>query len=373
MDELLGKYKGCMLGGAVGDALGYPVEFMKADEIMEEYGQDGIREHKLYQGTALVSDDTQMSLFTVCGLLKGYTRFCLRGIMGDWASYVHLAYRDWMATQFENYGYPVKAGASWILNVPELYSCRAPGNTCLNALETNKCGRIYSPLNNSKGCGGVMRVAPVGLYLTKHLKEIKAIDQVGVEVAAITHGHPLGYVPAAAFVHIIARIVTTEDSLEKIVAEAIEVVCEMYQDKEGIEIFRGLMEQAVELSHGDKRDAEAVSALGEGWTAEEALAIAVYCSLKHSDDFAAAVCAAVNHSGDSDSTGAITGNILGAYLGVESIPDTYLEHLEMRELIEELAEDLYEDCKMTEYGDYQDQIWVDKYIYGSYIGQYGGA
>ena len=120
---------------------------------------------------------------------------------------------------------------------------------------------------------------------------------------------------------------------------------------------------AVALARQDVDDRDAIRRLGEGWVGEEALAIAVYCALKHSDSFEDAIIASVNHSGDSDSTGAVTGNILGTALGYRAIPDHYLEKLELRDIIEEVAQDLYEDCKMSEYGDYRDPVWESKYIY----------
>ena len=79
-----------------------------------------------------------------------------------------------------------------------------------------------------------------------------------------------------------------------------------------------------------------------------------------------ALIAAVNHGGDSDSTGAVTGNILGASLGTEGIPQKFVENLELRDVILEVADDLYNDCKMTEYGDYYDPVWVAKYIEMTY-------
>lgn len=106
--------------------------------------------------------------------------------------------------------------------------------------------------------------------------------------------------------------------------------------------------------------------LGQGWVAEETLAIAIYCALKYSNDFDKALIASVNHSGDSDSTGAVTGNILGAYLGLSGIPEKYLKNLELKNVILELADDLFNDCKITEYGSYHDEIWEQKYIYKSY-------
>lgn len=113
-------------------------------------------------------------------------------------------------------------------------------------------------------------------------------------------------------------------------------------------------------------DLDAIREIGQGWVAEETLAIAVYCSIKYQDDFTRAVTASVNHDGDSDSTGAVTGNIMGAYLGIRKIPQKYIEPLELKEVIEEIAVDLYEDCRMSEYGDYNDDKWITKYCTGEY-------
>lgn len=366
MSSLRDKFAGCLLGGAVGDALGYPVEFLKLDDIIEEYGKDGIKEHKLYNGKALISDDTQMTMYTACGLLKGYTRFATRGIMGDWAEYVHRAYLDWWHTQFEVYGKPVELGACWLRNVPELYSCRAPGNTSLSVLENSKCGKTYSPINNSKGCGGVTRVAPVGLYLPRHLKCIEDVDRIGAEVAAITHGNPLGYIPAAALVHIIAKATTSEDSLEEIIKDATSVVGRLYKDKEGADIFELFMNKAVALAHEDVQSVDAIRELGEGWLGLEALSIAVYCALRYENDFEMAIRTAVNHDGDSDSTGAIVGNILGSYHGISVVPEKFLENLELRDVMDILIDDLYEDCPVESNLQLKNEVWQSKYIMGTY-------
>ena len=68
MPATLDKIKGCMYGGAVGDALGFAVEFKRADEIFNTYGKSGITKYKLINNLAYISDDTQMTLFTANGL-----------------------------------------------------------------------------------------------------------------------------------------------------------------------------------------------------------------------------------------------------------------------------------------------------------------
>lgn len=365
-DIVFDKIRGSLFGGAVGDALGYPIEFRSAEEIITIYGKDGIQDYELFHDKAYISDDTQMTLFTANGLLIGVTRFCLRGIMGEWQEYVWLAYKNWFITQNGNKPLEDLYVKAWLFNIKDMHNQRAPGNTCLSVLGGTKHGSVECPVNSSKGCGGVMRVAPVGLYLPKHIKDIKKVDKIGAEVAALTHGHPLGYIPAAAFTHIIARCVFSSSKIEQIIQEAIKTVATIYKQKQYIEEFVTIMEKAVWLSKQNKNDLEAIREIGEGWVAEEALAIAVYCTIKYQDDFVKAVTVSVNHDGDSDSTGAITGNIMGAYLGFQKIPGKYIQPLEVRTVIEEIALDLFEDCKMSEYGEYRDQKWIEKYCLGIY-------
>ena len=190
---------------------------------------------------------------------------------------------------------------------------------------------------------------------------------LGAEAAAITHGHELGYIPAAALVHIIYAIASGKHTnLVSAVAESVHAMQVLFPEAKEMSRFTSLMQQAIELSQKNEDDLTAIHALGRGWVAEETLAIAVYCALKYADDFEKAIITSVNHDGDSDSTGAVTGNILGAYLGVDAIPDYYLKDLELRDIIEEIAEDLHNDCQMYEYGDYEDPIWISKYIHIDY-------
>ena len=332
------KILGCLLGGAAGDALGYAIEFDSEKVIFKEYGKTGIREYELYGGKAIISDDTQMTLFAAEGILLAEDPY-------DYTDYImsnYQANREWLFTQDHTTKVKKKI---WLTDIPELNARRAPGNTCLSALRTGKIYSIYEPANNSKGCGGVMRVAPIGLYYSPEKLPIQQIDLMGAQQAALTHGHPLGYLPAAGLVHIVNKCLYEPDlSLAEIVDDMITVVPEIPEMKEispaYCTVFKELMEKAVKLAAADLPDLEAIHQLGEGWVGEEALAIAVYCALKHADDFDAALIASVNHKGDSDSTGAITGNILGAYLGIDGISDKYKDKLELADVIEKVAERL---------------------------------
>lgn len=349
--ERLDRIRGCLLAGACGDALGYPVEFDTGREIRRRFGEAGVREMEVHNGLAIVSDDTQMTLFTAEGLLNSLRHG------RDASACIYQSYLDWLNTQ----GYMNKQGLyhqeSILLPEQRLHIRRAPGNTCLSALLSGDRGDTEQPINHSKGCGGVMRTAPCGMV--RAMKDVPPEDAYtlqGAAAAAITHGHLMGYVPAAMLADLVHGILAEDgSSLEALVASSLNRVCRLFapevRDAEGCEAddtpgdgafaqllgFRSLMNRAIALAKTDTPPEDAIGQLGEGWVGDEALAIAVYCCLRFPDNMEDCLSAAVTHKGDSDSTGAIAGNILGAWLGAEAIPQRWLDVLEMRELMERMA------------------------------------
>lgn len=324
---------GCLLGGAIGDALGYAVEFLDDDKIFKKYGENGITDYRLQDGTALISDDTQMTLFTAEGLLS-------RADGESTVDSIHKAYLNWYVTQTTK----IPAVKDGLLGIASLYSTRAPGTTCLTALKSGVCGTIENPINNSKGCGGVMRVAPIAVYCYCRGIPCAEADMLAARAAAITHGHELGYIPAAMLVHIIYRLFEGME-LELAVDDAVSSVSEAFRGSEHISRAVSLMKKAKELSRDKDADAlDAIRQLGEGWVAEETLAIAVYCCLKNKDNFEQTIIDAVNHSGDSDSTGAVAGNVMGAYLGAKGLPRKFTAPLELADVIVNMSFRLCDRC-----------------------------
>lgn len=336
MTEKTSKIKGCLIGGAAGDALGYAVEFCGEDTIFQQFGEKGITEYQLHNGRALISDDTQMTMFTAGGIISG--------LGGEELLQHNIAdnYQNWYDTQTTKYT-PLSTKSFLLLNIPELYSRRAPGNTCMSALQTRRYQQdrprsyISDTINNSCGCGGVMRVAPIGFIDDN----IKNVDLLAAEAAAITHSHPLGYIPAAILAHIVNRCIYPSancGSLAEIVADAAYVAEKIFRHDKHLDKQIATLKKAIELSENSAPDLDNIHALGEGWVGDEALNIAVYCALRHKDNFSDAIIAAVNHKGDSDSTGAICGNILGAYLGYDRIEDKWKNNLELKDEMLKLAE-----------------------------------
>lgn len=355
----LDKFRGCLIGGAVGDALGYAVEFQNESAIFAQYGKPGITEYQLHDGLAWISDDTQMTLFTANALLFGKTRRAVRGEQHPYPDYIANSYREWHKTQYSLFRRTNRKYVfSWLMQVPGLYASRAPGMTCTSAIREGCCGTMECPPNNSKGCGGVMRVAPIGLYAPSLEMSALEVDRLGAEAAALTHGHEMGYIPAAMLVHIVQMLAHNDNVTPKqAVKDSMGAMWLLFPQAETLPQFLMLMEKAVTLSESSMDDLDAIHALGAGWVGDEALAIAVYCALKYPNDFDKAMIAAVNHSGDSDSTGAIAGNILGAYLGLSGIPQKYLRNLELVDVLTEIADDLHRGI-----GD--DEAWLTKYLHG---------
>lgn len=367
------RIRGCLIGGAAGDALGYPVEFFSEQTLRDRCGDGGIRQYLLdpVSGTARISDDTQMTLFTANGLLIGDTRMAPRGIGAQPHCYVSRAYQDWLITQRTSApARDTHASVCWLMDIPALYRCRAPGNTCLSAL-TQQQGQpplesyIGQPQNHSKGCGGVMRVAPLGVSRYAAVP-IDALDREGAELATITHGHSLGYMPAAVLTHILHRIVYPEQAqtLLQIVREARDTVRALFAGDKHLDELTARIDLAIRLADNDEPDLANIHRLGEGWVAEETLAIAIYCALRHADDFSAGIISAVNHCGDSDSTGAVTGNILGALLGYDAIDKVWTRDLELRDVILELADDLDRRRECLQDRRNIDRDWTQKYVEG---------
>lgn len=354
------KFRGCIFGGAAGDALGYAVEFSTSERIKQKYGENGISSYELKNGIAEISDDTQMTLFTANALLIRTNRGMVRGIAGSPEDYCWDSYKAWLKTQNEDYPGWKKSVSDpdreypFLIRIPELHARRAPGKTVVTILRNDIKGTVENQINDSKGCGGIMRAAPVGLFFDRD--GIERICTYGAEIAALTHGHPLGYIPAAALVYIINRITYAEENveIENLIYDCIEQMKRLFEDKPYIDDFIDIIKKAVELSKSGFTDEKAISILGEGWVAEETFAIAVYCCLKYPDNFEKAVIASVNHSGDSDSTGSVTGNIMGAMIGYDSIPEKFKTNLELRDVILQIADDL---C--MEFSD--DEKWWAKY------------
>ncbi len=320
---------GCLLGGAVGDALGAGIEFMSWAEIESTFGPEGVRDFTPdYGHEAPITDDTQMTLFTAEGLVEAAATGT-EPVEEVWA-----AYQRWYHTQ----GGDLPEGVDplfGLLAVPELHEDRSPGNTCMSSMAAGVPGTREEPLNDSKGCGGVMRVAPVGLIASSDYEAF----WLGCDTAVLTHGHEDGWTPAGVMASMVYRLVCGGELAMSLVWGLNKV----HEQGGGIQTataVEGAFSMCSRLtSEGVAIGPEHLESLGGAWVGEEALVIAVAAVLAEPDPNEALLLA-VNHGGDSDSTGAIAGNLLGAHYGASALRADWRERVELADVITDMAERL---------------------------------
>ncbi|MEV8098081.1 ADP-ribosylglycohydrolase family protein [Kitasatospora sp. NPDC085879] len=348
------RVRGCLLGGAIGDALGNPIEMKSMVTVEAEYGPTGItglvpdREGVVGR----ITDDTQMTLFTAEGWLQSYRRIMAKGISGAETAIVKDAYLRWLDTQQHAAPPPadgLRHRIGQLRHEQWLYARRAPGRACEYGLQQDHVPDAHAPVDgtqgpvnpDAKGCGSVMRSAPFGFV---GRGATGRGDEWAFEVAArcarITHGHPTAQLASGAFAAMISRLVAG-DPLPEAVRRGMDLLARYPGHQETLAALR----RAVALAEAGPATPLTVESLGGGWTAEEALAIGVYAALARTDHWRhrtpveSAFLLSVNHSGDSDSTGAICGNLLGAHHGDGLLPPEWLSRIEGRAVIAALADD----------------------------------
>ncbi|MEH0109228.1 ADP-ribosylglycohydrolase family protein [Tersicoccus sp. MR15.9] len=335
--------RGSVLAGALGDALGYAVEFDRWAAIADRFGEQGLTDLADVD-KPVISDDTQMTLFTLEALAEAL-RWANEGSAADELACLWLAYLRWYRTQ----GQLLPEAApepppTWLESNPHMRHRRAPGNACLSGLGTGRMGTVERPVNpDSKGCGTVMRSAPFGLVPHVAVEDMVHLAARG---SALTHGHPTAAASAGALAGIVARIVRGS-TLDDAVAQTVDALS---RAGEGAAETHTALRTAVEAAAADRADRSPgavvpvdpprlTARFGEGWVAEEALAIAVYCALVDADEDPAThlrrtLVRAANHDGDSDSTAAIAGNIVGALHGTAALDPAWVAALVERDVVE---------------------------------------
>lgn len=341
------RYLGCMIGAAIGDSMGYTMEVPMDEEVWSNYSENGIKEpyYNPQFGKSLVSDDTQMALFTMDGLEWAYIRCTSRGIGSYESSGVWQSYARWYYTQtgivlddhimHKHEHEPValsSIGIKTALEYDEFYSNRNPSEETLMALETKQMGTLEMPITSFKDSSCLTRVAPVGFFL--HDKPSEAFE-VAARLAAITHGHPSGYLSAGVYAYIIAEVTSGKNMDAAVVNALVELKKYSYIDE-----VNDVVDYALHLSECDEKWSRAVSMLGDGYTAEEVLAMGLYCALK-AENFEEAVQMAANCGGMSSSIGFVSGSLMGALVGDVKIPEAWQQNLELRQMIINWVDKLY--------------------------------
>ena len=359
-------YRGCLLGLAVGDAMGYSVDTKTWPQIQEDYGPNGLLGYDLVNGYADVTSHTQLAAFTCNGLLVGMTRGQIQGKMAPFVKYVALGHKEWAIGQ-RRYDQPQR-NFCWVFQIPELRRRHCTDTRMLDTLNRGRLGSPEEPVNRFDSPGAIAAAAAVGLFADPNRMDKEEIDRLGAEAIALTHGSPTAFLPGAVAAHLISRLLRDQTTP---LAEMIENALAALEHQFGREYVQvkevcALVRHAADLAQSRNRNQVEVMEHLTCETAAEVLAGAVYASLLCEDDFDSAMIVAVNHSGRSAAVGCLVGAILGARMGEEALPEYYMECLEPAPVLRELADDLYQGCPMEMGNKLFDGDWDRKYLHGEY-------
>lgn len=304
--KVMREIKEIIQAGAIGDAFGYQVEFQSMEQINILYGEKGIKYHASSEKDA--SDDTQMTLFlweAVKNYIKENNVFNLEGFTKQ----AHQSFKDWYQTQINRSS--MSDSQDGLLNFKELYKRQAPGNTCMSALHNNINRSVKFKINDSKGCGSVMRVAPL-LVLKQHYKlTSEELFDVSAYQAAITHGNDEG-MSATGFFTVLLDDLANGQSFKDAYSHSLQVT-KKQKPNNFINYIAGVYQKSLEPGLLEGNDLE--KTIGGGWIADEAVGVALYCAMK-TNSFAQCLELSTNHSGDSDSTASMAAQLYVAKNGL---------------------------------------------------------
>ncbi len=348
--------RGALLGFAAGDAMGYAVDDKTWQEILENYGPNGLLGYDVVNGFAEVTSYTQVLAYVTNAMLvalgrgkgEAYLRFGT-GALKQWAKRQHFP-RDPDPT------------ALWVSRMSELRRRRLKDPWLLDALRFDPLGTLAKPINRSASCGTLSTAVALGAFYEPGRMTPDQLMDLTADLAALTHGHPEAIFSAVLLSYLIAALRQVPDRpLLQQMEKAVDVVQARYGDRYPVRVVTEPVREAIMLAEGPRQDPQTVMEKMECRTAAQALAAAVYASLRYQDDFDGALICAVNHSGASCAVGAVTGAIVGTLHGSDTLPEFYLEGLECAPILTELADDM---TRGTVTAGLFDADWDQKYVQG---------
>jgi len=357
MDPRSNAYRGCLLGMAAGDAMGYAVDKLSWTQICENYGPNGLLGYDLANDSADITSYTQLAAFVCNGLVLAATR----GDLQYYNRYLALAVREWAKSQQVRLN-PERTRC-WIAQVPAMRRRHCMDTQILDALTRQTLGTLEAPVFRSVTPSTLTCAVAVGMGYDPQRMEPRQIGTLGAEAVAFTHGKPEAFLTGAFISYAIAGILQQpETPLTEHFLHAMEAVKEQFaqQYPETAQLEARICQALAWTRDPERTPLEAMTML-ECTTASECAAGAVYASCIHPANFDEAMIVSVNHSGRSCAVGALTGAILGAKLGADALPEFYLESLEPASVLEELAQDLLDGRQVSRIFD---DSWDQKYVQG---------
>lgn len=356
MEKRKSGCRGCLLGLAVGDAMGHTVDEKTWEEIQEDYGPNGLLGYDLVNETAAASAYTQVAAYVSNGLLLAVTR----GKQELYLRYITLSLREWARAQ--HFPRDPEKSYCWVAKIPQMRVRRCKDSRMLDALRMDPAGTMEKPVNRASSTGSLTGAAVVGLACNDRGMDRTLAPVLGAKTVALTHGNVETFLCGSILSECIASLLEDrEQSLQTCFENAISRMVSTFGDvyDQAAELANLLKKTIADAQKGgnDRETMEKLRCV----TAAECLCGVIYVCLTCPADFDGAMILAVNHSGRSAAVASLVGAILGAKMGAEALPEFYLECLEPAPILEELAADLAL-CSPT-VGLFDDD-WDHKYVQG---------
>lgn len=357
MDQRSDAYRGCLLGLAVGDAMGYPVDKLTWEGICENYGPNGLLGYDLANGSADATSYTQLAAFVCNGLLLGATR----GNTELYNRFLALAVREWVKSQ--QFRASTERTRCWVAQVPSMRRRHCMDTQILDALTRENLGTPEAPVFRSVTPSTLTAAAAVGLCYDPRRMDMDKVARLGAQVVAFTHGRPEAFLAGALVSCAIAFVLQQpEKSLPDCFREAMDTVNAQFGSTyPECAALEKQLAQALELARDPEVTPQAAMEQLECFTAAQCVAATLYTVCVHPGNFDEAMIVSVNHSGRSCAVGALVGAVLGARLGAQALPEFYLENLECAPALTELAQDLLDGRQVSRIFD---DGWDQKYVQG---------
>lgn len=348
---------GCLLGLAVGDAMGHPIEKKSWDEITESYGPNGLLGYDLMDSGADITSYTQFAAYACNGMLLG----ACRGHFDRYIRYITLSLREWLKSQ--QFRGSAEKTFCWLPQVPQLRRRLCMDTRINDALSREQLGTPEKPIFRSDTPGVLTLAVAVGILFDPKRQTPEAMRRLAIEAIALTHGDKLTFLSGAFIATAIATLLhAPEIPLAKHFSGACERLEQQFLDTfPEVEELTSLLRYAMELTRDTELTPLAAMTMLGCQTGPQCLAGSLYASLIHPANFDEGLIAAVNHSGCSAAVGALTGAFLGAKLGADALPEFYLESLEAAPWLRELAHDLVQQRQTMLIFD---EAWDHKYVQG---------
>lgn len=347
------KFWGSLLGGALGDALGAPAEGLRTlAAVRSAFGSQGLTGLVAYScpwqgveqsGVGAITDDTTMAAVTLAAMVAAQAQPNRLHHL-SWQGYLRWGTRQEGGEQLSHHfdrsvSLPDEVKPFW-------FGCGA-GRGTIAALSAGRMGTMADPLDYdmevrgkrvtgpNDGCGGMMRVAPLAFWPYAADK-----FRLGAENGAITHGAPSAYLATGAVCYMVEQAALGHSLAEVFTRTASRLA----QEPQGASLLSACQQawQAAIRGYSAEGVDELPTQYGHTnlFRATPVMMQTVYAlsaAHHHTLDLPQTLCLAVNHGGDSDSVGAIVGNILGASQGEAALPKTWTKQLQMRHELRQLG------------------------------------